>query len=100
MGRARAESYATAVMKILSAEFSELASPDTASAVSAAVDRHATHPSASFEVILDSASANWRLQADRATAGKVRLACFRPTPSAADHDREQRINDTLGLIGR
>lgn len=98
MGRTDAGTYSAAVVDLLTPEFPELAAPETAAIVREAVARHATDPASSFEVILDSVSANWRLRADHTAPARVRLACFRPQQSAADLVREQRVNKALAQI--
>lgn len=97
MGKSQAAAeYATAVVGVLAAEFPELTDPGVASEVRAAVERHVRSPSRAFEVIIDDpAVANWRLRAARDSSGRVRLACYRFGPSAADLDRERRVNEVL-----
>lgn len=98
MGRTDAGNYSAAVVDVLTPEFPEQATPEIAIIVRDAVARHATDPTSSFEVILDSVSANWRLRADHTAPARVRIACFRLQQSAADLVREQRVNNALAQI--
>lgn len=99
MRRKKAEQYAEAVMRVLVGSFPELEFGTDRYVVANAVMKQATDPSDMFEVIVDRpSSANWRLKSDREHADRVRMSCYRFTPSDADRAREDRINAALREI--
>lgn len=90
--------YAFAVLDILASEFPNL---PTGATIVDAINRHATTPDR-FELIVDHPTlANWRLCEDPDNPGRVRLACCKPPnqTSAADMQRERRINNRLSSAG-
>lgn len=98
MKRSNSSSYATAVVGVLAEQFPELAEPTTAAIVREAIVRHTNKPSPTFEVVLGSTTANWRLRAHNHHRSMIRLACYRPTLTSSDQDREQHINQLLERI--
>lgn len=80
-------------------EFTDLADPTTARIVRESVARHRLAPDAVWECIIDNpAAANWRLRPHPQDPSRVRLACFRFTPTDGDQAREQRVSDALSRI--
>ncbi|MFG1858423.1 hypothetical protein ACGFJT_41790 [Actinomadura geliboluensis] len=83
----------------LTPEFLDLADEHLAGIVREAVRAHSIEPDPAFEVILDSAAvANWRLRAHPTERRRVRVACYRLPPTAADAARETRLNQLLGAV--
>ena len=95
------ETYAARVVEVLREYFPDLRDPVTATAVSAAVEYNARHPSASFEVIVDDpGSARWRLKASSDDRTRVRLAYFPVLPPGSDAGNalEAVVNDALRAL--
>ena len=93
--------YATAVYRVLVAEFPNLRTRTLELLVRDQVGRHAELPSNSFELIVDEpAVANWRLVPEMAGPDRwrVQLACCKVRPSHANAAREQRVNASLRAI--
>jgi len=89
------DAYACAVVNLLAREF-----PDLGEEVAAGIVRKYVYASAragdGAEVILDNPfTANWRLVLrDR----RIRVSCWRLNPSAADRERQKRLNAALDAL--
>ncbi|QXJ25781.1 hypothetical protein AGRA3207_007331 [Actinomadura graeca] len=92
--------YARQVVMVLADHFPELmADRLLGDVIGDAVARYAGDPGGRLECIVDSATvANWRLRPERTRPGRVRIACYRLDPTAADRDREQAINARLAQL--
>lgn len=91
--------YPGAVIDTLVPEFSDLADPTTAAVVREAILRYTDAPDMPFECIIDNpALANWRLRPHRDQRARVRVACYRATPTPTDNEREQRLNEALDML--
>ena len=92
-------SYAESVVGVLREHFPDLTSPITAEIVRRAVDRNASDPHASFEVIVDNpSSANWRLKGLSKDPRRVHLACYRMTERDSDVQLMHTVNDALSAL--
>lgn len=91
--------YPNAVIDALASEFSDLTDPATAAVVRGATAGHMAAVEERFECIIDDPIvANWRLRLHRDQRSRVRVACYRPTPTKAEAEREQRVNRPLNVL--
>ncbi|MFF5265017.1 hypothetical protein ACFY4C_39500 [Actinomadura viridis] len=94
------EAYAAAVVDVLANEFTDLAAdPAVARVARDTIARHAASNGDRFEWIVDWPSVeNWRLKSDRNQAGRIRLACYKATPTDADLALEATVNAHLAAL--
>ncbi|MGP4027338.1 hypothetical protein [Actinomadura sp. 3N407] len=92
--------YADTVVEILSGEFADLAAdPAVARVLHRKIAEYVAGPAAGFEWIVDWPSvANWRLKPDQERPGRLRLACYKQTPSDTDRALEEKVNARLATL--
>ena len=94
-----AATYAAAVVDVLADEFPALTDNSLGRIVPEDIARQAEAPMRSFELIV-TYTREWRLVPDRSGAARwrVQVACFSDEPTAADLQREERLNAALRAI--
>lgn len=91
--------YAAAVVKVLASDFPAVTDHSLGRLALEHIARQAEAPMRSFEVIV-TYTREWRLVPERTGRDRwrVQIACHMDAPTAADGERERRINATLRAL--